>query len=43
MVSLAYNIGVKAFAESTLVRLFNLGDVVGAESQFALEVQLATS
>ena len=35
MVSLAYNIGVKAFAGSTLVRLFNLGDNIGAESQFA--------
>jgi lysozyme len=35
MVSLAYNIGVTAFAGSTLVRLFNLGDTVGAESQFS--------
>jgi lysozyme len=35
MVSLAYNIGIKAFSGSTLVRLFNLGDNTGAESQFA--------
>lgn len=35
MVCLAYNIGIKAFASSTLVRLFNLGDNVAAESQFA--------
>lgn len=34
MVSLAYNVGIKAFTGSTLVRLFNLGDMVAAESQF---------
>ncbi len=31
---LAYNIGSFAFANSTLVRLLNLGDMAGAEQQF---------
>jgi lysozyme len=35
MTSFAYNIGSQNFADSTLVRLFNLGDNVAAESQFA--------
>ena len=34
MVDLAYNIGVSAFQGSTLVRLFNAGDQVGAAEQF---------
>ncbi|WP_423191178.1 lysozyme [Achromobacter xylosoxidans] len=34
MVSLAYNIGAIAFANSTLVRLFNAGDVQLAADQF---------
>jgi lysozyme len=34
MVSLAYNIGVSAFANSTLVKLFNAGDVQLAADQF---------
>lgn len=34
MVDLAYNIGVSAFQGSTLVRLFNAGDVGGAAEQF---------
>lgn len=34
MVSLAYNIGVAAFAASTLVRVFNAGDTQGAADQF---------
>ncbi|MBW4789110.1 lysozyme [Alcaligenes faecalis subsp. faecalis] len=34
MVDLAYNIGVSAFQGSTLVRLFNAGDVAGAAEQF---------
>lgn len=35
MVSLAYNIGVGAFRNSTLVKLYNKGDVDGAMEQFA--------
>lgn len=34
MVDLAYNIGVSAFQGSTLLRLFNAGDQVGAAEQF---------
>lgn len=34
MVDLAYNIGVSAFQGSTLLRLFNAGDQVGAAKQF---------
>lgn len=34
MVSLAYNIGVTAFRNSTLLKLFNAGDVAGAAGQF---------
>lgn len=34
MVDLAYNIGVEAFQDSTLVRLFNAGDQPGAAEQF---------
>lgn len=34
MVSLAYNIGVAAFTNSTLVKLFNAGDVQLAADQF---------
>ncbi|MBB3806399.1 lysozyme [Xanthomonas arboricola] len=34
MTSLAYNIGVTAFKNSTLVRLFNAGDRAGAAKQF---------
>ncbi len=34
MVDLAYNIGVEAFQDSTLVRLFNAGDQAGAAEQF---------
>lgn len=35
MVSLAYNIGAKAFAGSTLARLHRAGDTAGALGQFA--------
>ena len=35
MVSLAYNIGVSAFRNSTLLRLVNAGDLAGAATQFA--------
>ncbi len=35
MVSLAYNIGVNAFVKSTLLRLYDSGDIDGAERQFA--------
>ena len=34
MTSLAYNIGAKAFANSTLLRKFNAGDVAGAAAEF---------
>jgi lysozyme len=34
MVSLAFNIGVAAFAGSTLVRKLNSGDTLGAAAQF---------
>lgn len=34
MTSLAYNIGAKAFASSTLLRKFNAGDVAGAAAEF---------
>lgn len=34
MVSLCFNIGTGAFAESTLVRMFNDGDTHGAAAQF---------
>ncbi|SDX52473.1 lysozyme [Lysobacter enzymogenes] len=34
MTSLAYNIGVKAFTSSTLLRKFNAGDVAGAAAEF---------
>lgn len=34
MVSLAYNIGVAAFQNSTLARRFNAGDRLGAADQF---------
>lgn len=35
MTSLAYNIGAKAFASSTLLRKFNAGDIAGAAAEFA--------
>jgi lysozyme len=35
MTSLAYNIGLQAFRDSTLLRLHNAGDYVGAAAQFA--------
>lgn len=35
MVSLAYNIGLRAFGRSTLLRKFNAGDKVGAAAQFS--------
>lgn len=34
MASLAYNIGVKAFTASTLLRKFNAGDIAGAATEF---------
>ena len=34
LVSLAYNIGIGAFKESTLLKKFNLGDYKGAAAQF---------
>jgi lysozyme len=34
MTSLAYNIGVGAFKDSTLLRKFNAGDVAGAAAEF---------
>ncbi len=34
MTSLAYNIGARAFANSTLLRKFNAGDVAGAAAEF---------
>ena len=34
MVSLAYNIGLKAFRNSTLLRMVNKGDLVGAADEF---------
>ena len=34
MTSLAYNIGVKAFTNSTLLRKFNAGDLAGAAAEF---------
>lgn len=34
MVDLAYNIGVSAFRDSTLVRKYNLGDLAGASDEF---------
>jgi len=34
MTSLAYNIGITAFRNSTLLRLFNAGDIDGAAKQF---------
>lgn len=34
MTSLAYNIGAKAFANSTLLRKFNAGDKAGAAAEF---------
>lgn len=36
LVSLAFNIGTKAFAESTLVKKFNAGDIPGAGRQFTV-------
>lgn len=35
MTSLAYNIGVKAFTNSTLLRKFNAGDKAGAAAEFS--------
>ena len=35
MVSLAYNIGIANFGSSTLLKLHNAGDYVGAQKQFA--------
>jgi lysozyme len=35
-ISLAYNIGLKAFAESTLLKKHNAGDYDGAAAQFAV-------
>lgn len=34
MTSLAYNIGAKAFANSTLLRKFNAGDIAGSSAEF---------
>lgn len=34
MTSLAYNIGVGAFRDSTLLRKFNAGDIAGAAAEF---------
>lgn len=34
MISLAYNIGLGAFRSSTMLRLFNAGDISGARAQF---------
>lgn len=34
MTSLAYNVGAKAFANSTLLRKFNAGDKAGAAAEF---------
>ncbi|MBP1133707.1 GH24 family phage-related lysozyme (muramidase), partial [Serratia sp. PL17] len=34
MVSLAFNVGGSNFAQSTLVKEFNIGDVQGAADQF---------
>lgn len=34
MTSLAYNVGISAFRNSTLVKLFNAGDTKGAAEQF---------
>lgn len=39
MVSLAYNIGVSAFRNSTLVKKFNAGDTNGAADQFLVWVR----
>lgn len=36
MTSLTYNIGIGAFRDSTLLRLFNSGDVAGAAAQFSV-------
>ncbi|WP_017907425.1 lysozyme [Xanthomonas sp. SHU 199] len=36
MASLAYNIGLGNFGKSTLLRLFNAGDIAGAAKQFAV-------
>lgn len=36
LVSLAFNIGAKAFASSTLVKKFNAGDIAGAGDQFVV-------
>ena len=36
MVSLAYNIGASAFANSTVARLFNQGDIMGAADAFRM-------
>jgi lysozyme len=36
MVCLTYNIGMGAFARSTLLRKFNAGDIPGAQAQFAV-------
>lgn len=35
LVSLAYNIGTRAFSTSTLLRKLNAGDVAGAANEFA--------
>ena len=34
LVSLAYNIGIKAFKNSTLLKKLNVGDIRGAAAQF---------
>lgn len=34
MTSLAYNVGVSAFRNSTLLRKFNAGDIAGAAAEF---------
>lgn len=34
MTSLAYNVGVEAFRNSTLLRLYRAGDIAGAAEQF---------
>ena len=36
LVSLAYNIGIKAFTNSTLLKKLNVGDIRGAAAQFSV-------
>mgnify|MGYP001608873709 CR=1 FL=1 len=41
MLSLAYNIGFNAFRDSTLLKLFNAGDIVEAADQFNVWIHSA--